>query len=46
VYKHDTLSVQEYTDLMMDNIDEVTDNRLKALREIEKEKVTSSSGLQ
>jgi hypothetical protein len=46
VYKHDTLSVQEYTDLMMDNIDEVTDNRLKALREIEKEKVMSSSGLQ
>jgi hypothetical protein len=27
-----------YHDLMMDNIDEVTDVRLKALKEIEKDK--------
>ena len=32
------LSAIVYHDLMMDNIDEVTDVRLKALKEIEKDK--------
>ena len=32
------LSAVVYHDLMMDNIDEVTDARLKALKEIEKDK--------
>jgi hypothetical protein len=39
VDKQNALSVQEHADLMMDNIDEIADNRLKALREIEKEKL-------
>jgi hypothetical protein len=39
VSKQDALSVQEYTDLLMDNVDEVADNWLRALREIEKEKL-------
>jgi hypothetical protein len=37
--KQNDLSVVVYHDLMMDNIDEVTDVRLKALKEIEKDKV-------
>ena len=34
-----TFSAVDYHDLMMDNIDEVTDKRLKALKEIEKDKL-------
>ncbi|XP_066360992.1 glutathione S-transferase 4-like [Miscanthus floridulus] len=37
--KQNDLSAIMYHDLMMDNIDEVTDVRLKALKEIEKDKV-------
>ena len=36
--KQNDLSVVVYHDLMMDNFDEVTDVRLKALKEIEKDK--------
>ena len=36
--KQNDLSAVMYHDLMMDNIDEVTDVRLKALKEIEKDK--------
>jgi hypothetical protein len=36
--KQNDLSAIMYHDLMMDNIDEVTDVRLKALKEIEKDK--------
>ena len=36
--KQNDLSAVMYPDLMMDNIDEVTDVRLKALKEIEKDK--------
>jgi hypothetical protein len=36
--KQNDLSAIVYHDLMMDNIDEVTDVRLKALKEIEKDK--------
>jgi polynucleotide 5'-kinase involved in rRNA processing len=32
----DYLSVKEYTELMMDKVDEVPESRLKALEEIEK----------
>jgi hypothetical protein len=35
----DYLSVKEYTELMMDKVDEAPESRLKALEEIEKEKV-------
>ena len=37
--KQNHLSAVDYHDLMMDNIDEVTDKRLKALKEIEKDKL-------
>jgi hypothetical protein len=37
--KHKKLSTVNYHDLMMDNIDEVTDKRLQALKEIEKDKI-------
>ena len=37
--KQNDLSAVDYHDLMMDNIDEVTDKRLKALKEIEKDKL-------
>ena len=36
--KQDGLSVADYHDLMMDNVDEVTNKRMKALKEIEKDK--------
>jgi hypothetical protein len=36
--KQNDLSAVVYHDLMMDNIDEIIDVRLKALKEIEKEK--------
>ena len=36
--KQNDLSVVMYHDLMMDNIDEVTDKRIQALKEIEKDK--------
>jgi hypothetical protein len=39
VAKQNELSVVDYHDLMMDNIDEVTDKRLQALTEIEKDKI-------
>ena len=37
--KQNDLSVVDYYDLMMDNIDEVTNKHLKALKEIEKDKL-------
>jgi hypothetical protein len=37
--KQNDLSAIDYHDLMIDNIDEVTDERLKALKEIEKDKL-------
>ena len=37
--RQNDLDVGEYHDLMMDNIDEVTDKRLIALKEIEKDKI-------
>jgi hypothetical protein len=40
--KQNDLSAIVYHDLMMDNIDEVTDVRLKALKEIEKDKARVS----
>jgi hypothetical protein len=36
--KQNDLSAIDYHDLMMDNIDEVTDKRLNALKKIEKDK--------
>jgi len=36
--KQNDLSVVMYHDLMMDNIDEVTDKRVKALMDMEKDK--------
>jgi hypothetical protein len=36
--KQNNLSVESYYNLMMDNIDEVTDKRMEALEEIEKDK--------
>jgi len=37
--KQNDISAVDYYDLMMDNIDEVIDKRLKALKEIEKDKL-------
>ena len=37
--KQSDLSAVDYYNLMMDNIDEVTDKRMKALKEIEKDKL-------
>ena len=37
--KQDDLSAEDYCSLMMDNVDEVADKRVIALREIEKEKL-------
>ena len=37
--KQNDLSVVDYHDLMMDNIDEVSDKRLQALKKIEKDKL-------
>jgi hypothetical protein len=37
--KQNDLSTVDYQDLMMDNIDEVTDKRMKALKEFEKDKL-------
>jgi hypothetical protein len=37
--KQNNLAIKDYYNLMMDNIDEVTDNRLVALGEIEKYKI-------
>jgi hypothetical protein len=37
--KQNELSTIDYHDLMMDNIDEVADKRLQALKEIEKDKI-------
>ena len=40
--RQNDLIVGDYHDLMMDNIDEVTDERMMALRDIEKEKIIVS----
>ena len=37
--KQNDLSAVDYYDLMMDNIDEVSDRRMQALKEIEKDKL-------
>ena len=37
--KQNDHSAVDYHDMMMDNIDEVTDKRMKALKEIEKDKL-------
>ena len=37
--KQNDLSAVDYHDLMIDNIDEVTDKRLKALKEFDKDKI-------
>ena len=37
--KQNDLSVVDYYDLIMDNIDEVSDKRMQALKEIEKDKL-------
>ena len=37
--KQNVFSIVDYHDLMMDNIDEVIDKRLKALKEIAKDKL-------
>ena len=37
--RQNDLSAVDHHDLMMDNIDEVTDKRLRALKEIEKDKL-------
>jgi hypothetical protein len=37
--KHNDLAIGDYYNLMMDNIDEVTDKRLMVLGEIEKDKI-------
>jgi hypothetical protein len=37
--RQNDLTISDYHDLMMDNIDEVTDKRLVSLREIEKDKI-------
>jgi hypothetical protein len=37
--KQNELPTVDYHDLMMDNIDEVIDKRLQALKEIEKDKI-------
>jgi hypothetical protein len=39
IIRQDYLSAKEYTELMMDKLDEAPKSRLKALEEIEKEKV-------
>jgi hypothetical protein len=39
ITKQDYLSAKEYTELMMDKVDEVPEIRLKALEEIENEKI-------
>ena len=39
VASQNDLTVGEYHDLMMDNVDEVTDARLAAIKEIEKDKI-------
>ena len=40
--KQNELSTVDYHDMMMDNNDEVTDKRLKALKEIEKDNVRAA----
>jgi hypothetical protein len=39
IAKQNDLAICDYYDLMMDNIDEVTDKRLMALKKIEKDKI-------
>jgi hypothetical protein len=39
ITRQDYLSAKEYTELMMEKVDEALESRLKALEEIEKEKV-------
>ena len=38
IAKQNELSIDEYCDLMIDNIDDVTDKRLEALKAIDKDK--------
>jgi hypothetical protein len=42
IVEQDTLMKQEYRELMMDMLDEVTEDRFKALKEIEKEKIRTT----
>ena len=42
IARQDDLSAVDYSNLMMDKIDEVPEERLKALREIEKEKLRAA----
>ena len=42
--KQNDLSAVDYYNLMMGNIDEVTDKRMKALKEIEKDKLWVARG--
>ena len=39
ILAREVITVVDYYDLMMDNIDEVSDKRLQALKEIEKDKL-------
>jgi ArsR family metal-binding transcriptional regulator len=39
ITRQDFLSAKEYTKFLMDKVDEALDSRLKALEEVEKEKV-------
>jgi hypothetical protein len=38
----DALSAEEYTELMMDRIDDITEGRLRALKEFEREKLQTA----
>jgi hypothetical protein len=42
--RQNNLTVDDYHDLMMDNIDELTDKRLMALKEIQKDKIAVAKG--
>jgi hypothetical protein len=39
IARQNDLTVSDYHNIMMDNIDEVTDKRMMALRELKKDKV-------
>jgi hypothetical protein len=39
VTEHEVLSIEEYYEAMMDKLDEIPENWLRALREIVKEKI-------
>jgi hypothetical protein len=42
VARQDDLSAQEYTELMMDRLDEASEGRFRAMAEIEKEKLQTA----